>query len=87
MAFKHPMPVYPIHILIVPKKAVGSLLSLYEQENNFAQQFITDLIACVRRLVDDMGLETAGYRIIVNGGKYQDVPQLHFHLVSGNQKE
>jgi diadenosine tetraphosphate (Ap4A) HIT family hydrolase len=28
-------------------------------------------------------LKEAGYRLIVNGGKYQDVAQLHFHLVSG----
>jgi ribonuclease HI len=25
---------------------------------------------------------TTNNRLIVNGGKYQDVPQLHFHLIS-----
>ena len=27
-------------------------------------------------------LAESGYRLIVNGGKYQDFPYLHFHLVS-----
>jgi hypothetical protein len=27
-------------------------------------------------------LAEGGYRLIVNGGKYQDFPYLHFHLIS-----
>jgi diadenosine tetraphosphate (Ap4A) HIT family hydrolase len=36
----------------------------------------------VRDLVERFDLERRGYRLIINGGKYQEVPQLHFHLVS-----
>jgi diadenosine tetraphosphate (Ap4A) HIT family hydrolase len=36
----------------------------------------------IQSLVVEFRLEEIGYRLIVNGGKYQDVPQLHFHLVS-----
>jgi diadenosine tetraphosphate (Ap4A) HIT family hydrolase len=32
--------------------------------------------------VSELELERAGYRLVVNGGKYQDVAQLHFHLIS-----
>jgi diadenosine tetraphosphate (Ap4A) HIT family hydrolase len=43
-----------------------------------------DLLSCVSRLVVSFNLGKPGYRLIVNGGGYQDVPELHFHLVSGS---
>jgi hypothetical protein len=33
-------------------------------------------------LVRRFDLARSGYRLIVNGGQAQDIPQLHFHLVS-----
>jgi len=30
-------------------------------------------------------MEDQGCRLIVNGGKYQDFPVLHFHLISGEE--
>jgi histidine triad (HIT) family protein len=79
MAFYHPRPSYPVHVLIVPKRAIASLADLTSRD----QDFMADLFSCVRSLVAELGLEPAGYRLIANGGKYQDVAQLHFHLVSG----
>ncbi len=44
--------------------------------------FLRDLIETVQSLVREFGLERGGYRLIANGGAYQEVPHLHFHLVS-----
>jgi diadenosine tetraphosphate (Ap4A) HIT family hydrolase len=33
-------------------------------------------------LITEFKLEDSGYRLITNGGIYQDIPQLHFHLIS-----
>ena len=79
MAFYHPRPGYAVHILIVPKRAIASLAELSLED----QDFMADLFACVQSLVAELGLEAIGYRLIANGGKYQDVAQLHFHLISG----
>ena len=84
VAFRHPRPAYSIHILIVPKKAVHNLMDLESVGDDFASLFMADLLACVRKIVADFDLEQSGYRLIVNGGGYQDVPELHFHLVSGS---
>jgi histidine triad (HIT) family protein len=65
LAFHHPKPFHPFHVLLVPKKALPSL---------------ADLVQNVQRLVADYHL--AAYRMVVNGGKYQDFQQLHFHLFS-----
>jgi histidine triad (HIT) family protein len=79
VAFYHPSPVYAFHVLLVPKRGVASLGDLSEQDNDF----LADLFQTVRSLVTEYHLEEPGYRLIANGGGYQDFPQVHFHLVSG----
>jgi histidine triad (HIT) family protein len=76
MAFYHPKPSYPFHVLLVPKKAVASLREFDSKD----AAFLGDLYAAVQSLVDEFHLPA--YRLIVNGGEYQDFPQLHFHLIS-----
>jgi len=76
VAFQHPKPAYKFHILIVPKKALMTLMELDLNDSTF----LTDLYAAVQSLVNEYHL--TAYRLIVNGGDYQDFPQLHFHLVS-----
>lgn len=76
MAFQHPKPSYPFHVLLVPKKAVASL----KEFDSHDSEFLLDLYSTVQILVDEFQL--SAYRLIVNGGDYQDFPQLHFHLIS-----
>ncbi len=83
VAFRHPQPNYPVHILIVPKKGLANFAALTPAD----VPFLGDLAATVQSLVTELKLDAAGYRLIVNGGTYQDIPQLHFHLVSGAPKE
>ena len=81
IAFYHPKPSYPVHILLVPKKAIASLAMLTPADN----VFLAELFSTVQSLVQDLELDKGGYRLIVNGGSYQDVGQLHFHLISGHE--
>jgi histidine triad (HIT) family protein len=78
LAFHHPSPAYPLHILIVPKKALRGLGDLTGADVDF----LTDLVHVVQGLVAEFKLEQTGYRLIANGGQYQEIPQLHFHLIS-----
>jgi histidine triad (HIT) family protein len=80
LAFHHPKPGYAVHILLVPKRSIASLTELKPEDSAFT----VDLFQTVQSLVAELGLETHGYRLICNGGAYQDVPILHFHLVSGD---
>ena len=76
MVFHHPRPAYPFHVLLVPKKAVPSLQEFDATDTTF----LADLYAMVQTLVDEFQLPA--YRLIVNGGEFQEFPQLHFHLIS-----
>ena len=78
IAFHHPRPNYPVHILLVPKRSLDSLMALQTSDADF----LTDLFQTVQSLVREFNLETRGYRLINNGGAYQDVPHLHFHLIT-----
>ena len=80
IAFYHPQPAHKFHVLLLPKKAIASLKELDANDS----AFLVDLYSTVQSLVDEFNL--AAYRLIVNGGEYQDFPQLHFHLVSDVHK-
>ena len=79
LAFHHPQPSYPVHILIMPKKVLRSLADLTPAD----AQLLLDIFQAAHSLAVEFNLEQSGYRLIVNGGAYQEVKQLHFHLVSG----
>jgi histidine triad (HIT) family protein len=81
LAFYHPQPCYPTHILILPKKAIPSLAELTAED----APLLAEVFQSAQSLVEELGLERSGYRLIVNGGAYQDLPQLHWHLVAGKQ--
>lgn len=80
MAFHHPKPSYQFHVVLVPKKAVASLKDFDSKDTSF----LSDLYSTVQSLIDEFHL--AAYRLIVNGGEYQDFPHLHFHLISDVQR-
>jgi hypothetical protein len=49
--------------------------------------FLADLFQTVGSLVTEFDLERRGYRLITNGGKYQEVALLHFHLITETPAE
>lgn len=79
VAFRHPKPSYPTHILIVPKRQIQSLLALAEAD----LPVLGEVVKAAQHLARTLALEERGFRLIVNGGAYQDVMQIHWHLVSG----
>ena len=78
LAFHHPKPSYPVHILLMPKSELANFQAIDADDSAFR----IDLVNTAQSLVDEFGLAEKGYRLIVNGGEYQDFPHLHFHLIS-----
>lgn len=76
IAFHDMAPSAETHILIIPKTHVGSFtdlddLSVWEALRQAARQIIADL-----NLV-------RSYKLVFNGGSYQHIPHLHWHLLGG----
>lgn len=76
LAFHHPTPSYPFQIIIVPKSKYISLQDLPSDELGFEKA----LFLAVNDLVNRYNLKN--YRLVANGGNYQEVDHLHFHLIS-----
>jgi histidine triad (HIT) family protein len=79
IAFHHPRPSHPVHILIVPKKGIARMTDISVDDG----ALLADIFQTVASIVVEFDLEQQGYRLVTNGGAYQDVQQLHFHLISG----
>ncbi|NMC84737.1 MAG: HIT domain-containing protein [Anaerolineaceae bacterium] len=78
LVFYHPRPVYPVHVLIVPKQPIKSLLDLHEGQT----ELMKEVLLAAQAVICQLNLEESGYRLIVNGGAYQEVELLHFYLIS-----
>lgn len=79
LAFTHPNPGYPVHILIVPKRQIVNSMQLPLDDPSLCAEFV----ALTQNMIRDFCLEDAGFRMIINGGVNQDFPHLHIHLVAG----
>ena len=75
LVFNDPQPEHPFHVIILTKKDIRSFAELAP-----ADPFLAELVTVVQSLVVEYHLPA--YRLVVNGGEYQEFPHLHFHLIS-----
>ena len=83
LAFKDIYPKAPVHLLIVPKRHIASLLDASEAD-------VDTLGRCVlaaRRLAETTGYAGKGFRLSVNTGPEggQVVYHVHFHFTAGRR--
>lgn len=82
LAFRDVAPQAPTHVLVIPKKEIGSLAAVTDSDRDL----LGHLCLVIRRLAEQLQLD-AGYRVVVNCGADggQAVPHLHFHLLGGRR--
>ena len=83
LAFKDINPAAPIHILVIPKKHIDSLLKPEEQD----YVLVGKIQKVINKLAKELNIEEEGFRVIVNCGKDagQEVMHLHYHLLAGRK--
>ena len=81
IAFKDINPAAPIHILVIPKKHIATLLDVKEEDS----YLISKIFVAINKIAKQIGIEESGFRIIANCGKDsgQEVMHIHFHLLAG----
>jgi len=79
IAFHDVNPQAPVHVLIVPKKAIPRLPDASEAD----QATLGRLLLVARDLAKKLGIEESGYRVVINSGPDagESVPHLHVHLL------
>jgi histidine triad (HIT) family protein len=81
IAFDDINPVAKIHVLIVPKAHIESVLSISDNESGD----IVELFKASAKIAKEKKL--AAFRLTFNAGRYQHVPHVHMHLLSGGKIE
>ena len=83
VAFKDVHPKAPVHILIVPRKHIGTLLDLRPGD----ESIVGDVFRAAGNLAEQVGIAKSGFRVVVNCGNDagQTVFHLHYHLLGGRR--
>jgi len=81
IAFRDIAPRAPTHILVIPRRHIGSAADLTEADG----PLLGRLFAVTAAVAREQGIADAGYRIISNVGRWggQTVDHLHLHLMGG----
>ena len=79
LAFYHTRPFWPVHIVVIPKLHVTSLVDL----GVGGEEVLTQIMAVVRQVASQVLAEHGSCRVLTNLGEYQDSKHLHFHVCVG----
>lgn len=81
VAFKDILPRAPVHILIVPRKHIATVMDLEPSD----LVLVGEIFRVAAKLAQDEGIAATGFRVVVNCGQDagQSVFHLHYHLLGG----
>lgn len=82
-AFRDIHPRAPVHILVVPNKAIPTANDIADDD----APLVGKLFVVARKLAREMGIAEDGYRLVINCNRHggQEVYHLHVHLIGGEQ--
>ena len=85
-AFRDLEPQAPVHVLVIPKKHVQSLLALTAVDKDLISHIMIDVIP---QLAKELQVDEKGFRVVANTGDEggQSVKHLHFHLLGGRSMQ
>ncbi len=83
IAFRDVNPMAPVHILVIPKKHISSLVDLEKDD----ELLIGKIYTVINKIAKQEGIDEKGFRVIVNCGEDggQEVKHLHFHILGGKK--
>lgn len=83
IAFKDIHPITPVHVLVIPKKHIDSLIDIKEED----KELIGKIYIVINKIAREKGIEQKGFRVIANCGQDggQEVKHIHFHLLGGKK--
>ncbi|MDX2136740.1 MAG: HIT domain-containing protein [Chloroflexota bacterium] len=81
LAFQHTRPAYPVHIVVIPKQHIASLLAITAEN----EPLLLELLGVVQDCAAHVVAENGACRIVTNLGTYQESKHLHWHIISGER--
>lgn len=83
IAFEDLNPVAKVHVLVVPKKHIESLMDIKEEDNTY----IIEIHKAIKEVAKIKNIDKDGFRVITNCGENggQTVKHLHYHVIGGEK--
>ncbi len=83
VAFRDINPGAPVHVLIVPRKAIPRIAAATSED----QSLLGHLLLKAAQVAEEQGLSSSGYRLVINNGPDagESVPHLHLHIIGGRK--
>ena len=83
LAFRDINPVAPVHVLVIPKKHISSLVDLKPED----EALVGKIYSVINKIAKQENIFESGFRVVVNCGEDggQEVKHLHFHLIGGKK--
>lgn len=81
LAFHHTRPAHPVHIVVIPKRHVESLIAPGADDSGL----VLALMDVIRRVAAQVVEEHGACRVVTNLGRYQESKHLHWHVISGER--
>lgn len=83
IAFKDINPQAPVHILVIPKKHIRSLVESDESD----KELLGHLTQVARNIANEHKLSSKGFRLVLNSGleSGQSVWHIHIHILGGRK--
>lgn len=80
-AFEDINPQAPVHILVVPKKHISTMLETGQEDN----ELIGHLFQVANKIARDKGVAERGFRLVMNCNPEsgQTIYHIHLHLLAG----
>jgi histidine triad (HIT) family protein len=80
LAFRDVNPQAPVHVLVIPKRAIRSLAEISDAD----EPLVGHLFNVARQIAKQEGLD-GGFRVVANSGPDagQSVDHLHIHVLGG----
>lgn len=84
LVFRDINPIAPIHLLLIPKKHVNNIMDSQLPED---QELAGEIFRAVQMVAAQTGLDSGGFRTVVNYGpdSGEMVHHLHLHLIGGKK--
>ncbi|MGM0517648.1 MAG: histidine triad nucleotide-binding protein [Pseudomonadota bacterium] len=85
LAFRDINPQAPVHVLVIPKKAISTINDIRPEDH----ELVGELFTVAAQIAAEEGIAESGYRTVFNcnrdGG--QEVYHLHLHLLGGRSMQ
>lgn len=79
LVFKSNQSLAPIHLLVIPKVHITNFEFV---KSDSEIQVLGQIQKVIGELVKKLNLQK-GYRVAINGGKFQEIKHIHYHILGG----